>query len=329
MTVIVEGAKALYLGAQAHLIEEGREMAWAEKHVRSQPDLKWILGNFVEADNPNENGHIFPLEELETAQASIANKPLNMLHRAHQIMGHFAATEMMWPTGEQAAEQHPHVEALSAFYRYYFPEMLTLLEAAHATGSLFYSMECIPARIGCVADGCNGDFEYMGRTDPSYCSHVNANGGHKKLRAPHFTAGALIVPPVKPGWKKADITELSGLIEENIREAEAAYDQVQADFPHLGPKEWEAMMAHLLAYAAERAELELAKKFDTDKRKKMADEGNALPDGSYPIENVSDLRNAIQAFGRAPAGKRGQVKRHIIKRAKALGAEGALPDDWK
>jgi hypothetical protein len=52
-------------------------------------------------------------------------------------------------------------------------------------------------------------------------------------------------------------------------------------------------------------------------RKKSAEKGHALPDGSYPIENVEDLKNAIQAIGRAkdPA----KAKAHIKKRARALG----------
>ena len=61
-------------------------------------------------------------------------------------------------------------------------------------------------------------------------------------------------------------------------------------------------------------------------REHLAKEGKALPDGSYPIVNVADLKNAIQAIGRAknPAA----AKAHIIKRAKALDATDALPEDW-
>jgi hypothetical protein len=51
-----------------------------------------------------------------------------------------------------------------------------------------------------------------------------------------------------------------------------------------------------------------------------------MQDGSYPIANEQDLRNAIQSFGRAsdPAA----VKRHIIRRARALGSVKLLPEDW-
>lgn len=63
-----------------------------------------------------------------------------------------------------------------------------------------------------------------------------------------------------------------------------------------------------------------------DTRDKLAEEGKALPDGSYPIRNRQDLRNAIQAFGRAKNKQR--TKKFIIKRAKELNAESMLPENW-
>jgi hypothetical protein len=71
------------------------------------------------------------------------------------------------------------------------------------------------------------------------------------------------------------------------------------------------------------------KDFSEEKRKKLAGEGKALPDGSYPIENKGDLHRAIQAYGRAPQDKRGQVRRHIVKCARKLDATGMIPSDWK
>lgn len=66
--------------------------------------------------------------------------------------------------------------------------------------------------------------------------------------------------------------------------------------------------------------------FTEEERQRMADNGQAMPDGSFPIANEQDLHNAIQAIGRAkdPAAAR----RHIIRRARALGLTSALPDDW-
>jgi tetratricopeptide (TPR) repeat protein len=63
-------------------------------------------------------------------------------------------------------------------------------------------------------------------------------------------------------------------------------------------------------------------------RKRLAREGKALPDGSFPIRNVSDLRNAVQAYGRAKSGKRGIVAKHIIIRARALNRPDLVPPKW-
>lgn len=67
-------------------------------------------------------------------------------------------------------------------------------------------------------------------------------------------------------------------------------------------------------------------KFTAGQRAEAADTGRALPDGSYPIANAADLKNAIQALGRAKDTAR--AKRHIIKRARALGLTDQLPDGW-
>ncbi|KAA0686016.1 hypothetical protein DTW90_34585 [Neorhizobium sp. P12A] len=64
----------------------------------------------------------------------------------------------------------------------------------------------------------------------------------------------------------------------------------------------------------------------TAERKEDAKTGHALPDGSFPIDTVADLENAVKAYGRAK--NKVQAKRHIIKRARALGATEKLPDGW-
>lgn len=67
--------------------------------------------------------------------------------------------------------------------------------------------------------------------------------------------------------------------------------------------------------------------YTVDERKAMAEAGEALPDGSYPIADEDDLKNAIQAFGRSKDPK--QTKKHIWKRAKALGKLDLIPDEWQ
>jgi hypothetical protein len=63
------------------------------------------------------------------------------------------------------------------------------------------------------------------------------------------------------------------------------------------------------------------------KREDLAKSGAAMKDGSFPIRNVEDLKNAIQAHGRAKDVA--AAKKHIIKRARALGKYNLIPDEWK
>lgn len=66
------------------------------------------------------------------------------------------------------------------------------------------------------------------------------------------------------------------------------------------------------------------KDYSTEQRKEMAAKGLALPDGSFPIKDIKDLKNAILSYGRST--DHSEVAKFIAKRAKALGAEDLIPD---
>ena len=65
---------------------------------------------------------------------------------------------------------------------------------------------------------------------------------------------------------------------------------------------------------------------DTEARRKLADKGEALSDGSFPIRNKEDLKDAIQSYGRA--SDKAEAKRWIKRRARELDAESELPESW-
>ena len=88
----------------------------------------------------------------------------------------------------------------------------------------------------------------------------------------------------------------------------------------------EVTKAELLILGDEYGTFEKAD-FTEKERKKLAKKKEAMPDGSFPIRNTSDLKNAIQALGRAKDPEK--AKAWIKKRAKALGKEDLLPDTWK
>jgi hypothetical protein len=68
------------------------------------------------------------------------------------------------------------------------------------------------------------------------------------------------------------------------------------------------------------------KDYNTADRHRMSQSGVAMPDGSFPIANRDDLANAIQSVGRA--SNYDAARRHIISRARALGAVSMLPKEW-
>ena len=77
---------------------------------------------------------------------------------------------------------------------------------------------------------------------------------------------------------------------------------------------------------AEAAEIALKRAYSDDERADMSKKGYAMSDGSYPIKDESDLRNAVMAVGRAkdPVA----AKMHCMKRAKELGREELIPQNW-
>lgn len=74
---------------------------------------------------------------------------------------------------------------------------------------------------------------------------------------------------------------------------------------------------------------EIVKSFTAEQRQEMARSGEALTDGSYPIPDREYLERAIHAVGRGKNNSHGAIRAHIVKRAKALGAESLLPDTWE
>lgn len=73
-------------------------------------------------------------------------------------------------------------------------------------------------------------------------------------------------------------------------------------------------------------DVEEKRDYSEERRMEMAEAGEAMEDGSYPIANESDLKNAIQSYGRAKDKE--ATKAHIVKRAEELGLENLIPENW-
>lgn len=68
---------------------------------------------------------------------------------------------------------------------------------------------------------------------------------------------------------------------------------------------------------------EVKRDFSAEERRKLAKEGKALPDGSYPIADAEDLKNAA-ILAQSGHGDVAAAKRLIARRAKELGVANPL-----
>ena len=79
------------------------------------------------------------------------------------------------------------------------------------------------------------------------------------------------------------------------------------------------------------ADPDLAKGYSAKEKRDALAAGEAMPnangDPSYTIKTKADLRRAIKAVGRGSADH-DSIRKHILTRAKALGLEAMVPDDW-
>lgn len=74
-------------------------------------------------------------------------------------------------------------------------------------------------------------------------------------------------------------------------------------------------------------DVELTKRdYTQDQRDAMAADGRAMPDGSFPIDTADDLDNAIGLAGNASNPTK--ARKHIKRRARALGMQDRIPDTW-
>lgn len=322
------GRNRIYIGAQAALIESEREIAseWAANHITINPAHAWVLGKFVEAEQANNNNQYFALDDLEIGKPTIDHAPMNINHSGRNIVGAFVASELVFPTSELAAgtPENPYIESLGVFWKYYFADEYKLVQKANAEGSLFYSMECVPQYVSTVGGKDDtAQYAYEGRTSPNYPDELNTREVPMKLINPHFVGGALILPPVKPGWTGANSNVVANYIQDCWKEAEMAYEGFETTAPSLDARVWEAAMAELILLDYET---ECARTFSTKQRKDYADSGVAMGDGSFPIPDGDALKRAIRLAGNAKSPD--AARAHIRKRAAALGLGKLVPEGW-
>lgn len=220
---------------------------------KSSPFVKWIAGSYVESDNPNANGQFWTAQDLEFGEYSIKYAPLNMLHKVNRPVGFYLATNKVFDgdsSDEASAKKGPFkIDALSGVWSHIFPFESALIDQANDKNLLFYSMECRSEEITCAGqNGCGQTFKY--NEVASHCVHLKERASIRHLVKPTFRGGALIIPPVKPGWKEASAqVAMDAVYEEAAKyaeETEQVYQSAKADGANLSPGDWESLMASIM-----------------------------------------------------------------------------------
>lgn len=146
---------------------------------------------------------------------------------------------------------------------------------------------------------------------------ASAEGSFAALSSPWDIRRALHAYPAVPA-------KIVGKYRRHVRKSAEALG-----CSHLIPEAWNTKDAVSAEYRTVVASMTAASSpVSTAERKKMAKTGVALDDGSFPIPDVLHLKNAIRSYGRANEKDRAKVRRHIIRRARALGRVDLVPQSW-
>lgn len=236
MTIYRETEAGFKMYAPASLLNmEFDTAAWTSKYVQAHPWHKWILAKYVEADNANSNAQYWSLEDLKKSRSTIEHTPMNIDHKQKDIVGFWQAAELMYP---ESATRNPYVETLGVFWARPNQELFREVQEAYELGRLYVSMECEAKTVTCGS--CAGEFAYEGPVSNSYCSHINSREAHRQLNDPTFLGGALIMPSNTPGWKNANVKEISRLTTDE--EKEELLKEIAYHSPDGSEADWEAMM---------------------------------------------------------------------------------------
>lgn len=210
MTALIEVDNKLFVTAKASVVEDGFDSAsWISEKIIHHPGHRWILGRYVEADNPNSNMQYWSLESLWASYHTIWNTAMNINHVQTDVVGAWNYSDIIYPDSADSGI-NPYVEALGVFWQARFPDLYEDVAKAYSTGQLYVSMECTAESITCGGDnGCGATFEYRGPFDASYCSHIRDRSAYRSFNNPVFHGGALIMPGTQPGWSGAWVKDLS------------------------------------------------------------------------------------------------------------------------
>lgn len=235
---LLQANDKFYATAEAYVVERPdqlpRELAAEYDRSQFNESFVWVAGRYVQADQPNRNGQYFSYDDLQKGHASIRYTPMNALHEYERPIGTIVETKIVHREDRQNASEKmlPEVQALGVMWGANFPELAMMVRQAHQDKKLWWSMECVAESKQCLT--CDNVYPWRAQAH-EVCEHLASSAlAPRRFVNPVFLGGALIFPPVNPGWADADITEVA-------RDLTLQYANRGAE--KFSPAEWEELMA--------------------------------------------------------------------------------------
>ncbi len=189
---------------------EIEHFAFAEQLKKSAPNenLLWLRGNYVEAEKPNANGHVWTAGELSIKSLTPMFMPVTVMHDPRTAVGLIAEAGLRVP--EKDDVPRARIETAMALWQHRWPDVCEEAMVNYKAGSLMQSMECRSPWYTCAE--CGESFAKLpdGAERKNWCPHMKASDGH----------GARIL---------GDVTFTGTGLIFGTRGARGAYDQAHLD----------------------------------------------------------------------------------------------------
>jgi hypothetical protein len=163
------------------------------------PNLLWLKGQYVEADNANSNGDQWTAGDLAIKALTPVLCPVTVMHDLRSAVGTIADARLMLPDKDNVPRAR--IDTSLAIWEHRFPEIAEESRVNASQGTLTQSMECLSGFFDCSFCG-----KMMQRTrtwQSEWREHVAGHADSESLavsggkcarilRAPVFTGVGLI-----------------------------------------------------------------------------------------------------------------------------------------
>ena len=250
--------------AQASLVTAASAPDWPEaEQALAAPDRAHVVARYVHGGLPsNSNGHIFRTEELPRIHRYVVGTALDMFHDPLRVIGAHVGSRVVQPLAEKIMRAHedlaaarsprpadyadnPYMEILAQVWSYRHPREAKDIATAFEEGTAFVSHSCLPAEVECPT--CGKKSPWAGYSSPTYCDHMQGLND-KLFNDPLFLGGAIIIPPVTPGWIDARIRQVRATLAAPPEQtASVAADLAALAGGNLTPTQLEVLAGELVA----------------------------------------------------------------------------------